>query len=53
VETSGADDEISIHPVGNLSLTFDHRAFDGAYAARFIGRIKQILEADDWMQTDG
>jgi len=48
VETLGDDDEITVHPVGNLSLSFDHRAFDGAYAARFIGRTKQILEADDW-----
>jgi hypothetical protein len=24
-------------PGGNLSLSFDHRAFGGAYAARFIG----------------
>jgi pyruvate dehydrogenase E2 component (dihydrolipoamide acetyltransferase) len=53
VETSGADDEIAVHPVGNLSLSFDHRAFDGAYAARFIGRIKQLLETDDWTPTDG
>jgi pyruvate dehydrogenase E2 component (dihydrolipoamide acetyltransferase) len=53
VETSGADDEIAVHPVGNLSVSFDHRAFDGAYAARFIGRIKQILETDDWTPTDG
>jgi pyruvate/2-oxoglutarate dehydrogenase complex dihydrolipoamide acyltransferase (E2) component len=30
-----------------------HRAFDGAYAARFIGRVKHILEADDWTPTDG
>lgn len=35
-ETPGADDEVAVHPVGNLSLSFDHRAFDGAYAARFI-----------------
>jgi len=30
-----------------------HRAFDGAYAARFIGRVRQILEAGDWTPTDG
>jgi 2-oxoglutarate dehydrogenase E2 component (dihydrolipoamide succinyltransferase) len=52
VETPGADDEIAVHPVGNLSLSFDHRAFDGAYAARFIRRVKQILEADDWAATN-
>jgi 2-oxoglutarate dehydrogenase E2 component (dihydrolipoamide succinyltransferase) len=53
LEIPGADDETAIHPVGNLSLSFDHRAFDGAYAARFIRRIRQILEADAWTPTDG
>jgi 2-oxoglutarate dehydrogenase E2 component (dihydrolipoamide succinyltransferase) len=52
VETSGTDDEIAVHPVGNLSLSFDHRAFDGAYAARFIGRIKQILEEAPIWEVD-
>jgi pyruvate/2-oxoglutarate dehydrogenase complex dihydrolipoamide acyltransferase (E2) component len=38
--------------MGNLSLSFDHRAFDGAYAARFIGRIKQILEEAPIWEVD-
>jgi pyruvate dehydrogenase E2 component (dihydrolipoamide acetyltransferase) len=29
-------------------MAWDHRAFDGAYAARFLGKIKQILETRDW-----
>ncbi|MDQ4133332.1 MAG: 2-oxo acid dehydrogenase subunit E2 [Actinomycetota bacterium] len=41
-------DGIAVHPVGNLALTFDHRAFDGAYAAAFIARCKEILETRDW-----
>ena len=39
---------IAVHPVGNLCLSFDHRAFDGAYAAGFLTRIKEILETRDW-----
>lgn len=39
---------IVIHPVGNLAMTWDHRAFDGAYAARFLARTKEILESQDW-----
>jgi 2-oxoglutarate dehydrogenase E2 component (dihydrolipoamide succinyltransferase) len=34
--------------MGHLSMSWDHRAFDGAYAARFISRVKQILETQDW-----
>jgi 2-oxoglutarate dehydrogenase E2 component (dihydrolipoamide succinyltransferase) len=34
--------------VGNITLTWDHRAFDGAYAASFLRRIKEILETRDW-----
>jgi pyruvate dehydrogenase E2 component (dihydrolipoamide acetyltransferase) len=48
LEVPGAGEVITIHLVGNLSLSFDHRAFDGAYAAGFISRVKQLLEADDW-----
>ena len=39
---------IAVHPVGNLALAFDHRAFDGAYAAAFMARLKEILETRDW-----
>ncbi len=41
-------DGIAVHPVGILALTFDHRAFDGAYAAAFVARVKDILETRDW-----
>ena len=37
-----------MHPVGNLCLSFDHRAFDGAYAARFLVKVKELLETRDW-----
>ena len=39
---------IVIHPVGNLSMSWDHRAFDGAYAAGFLVKVKQLLETRDW-----
>ena len=41
-------DAIAIHAVGNLSLTWDHRAFDGAYCAAFLKRVKEIIETRDW-----
>jgi 2-oxoglutarate dehydrogenase E2 component (dihydrolipoamide succinyltransferase) len=39
---------IVVHPVGNLSMSWDHRAFDGAYAAGFLVTVKEILETRDW-----
>ena len=39
---------IAVHPVGNLAISFDHRAYDGAYASAFLARIKEILETRDW-----
>jgi len=41
-------DGIAIHPVGNLVLSFDHRAFDGAYASAFMAYVKEIVETRDW-----
>lgn len=41
---------IVIHPVGNLAMAWDHRAFDGAYAAGFLVKVKQLLETRDWSQ---
>lgn len=41
-------EHVVVHPVGNLVLGWDHRAFDGAYAAAFLNGIKQRLEALDW-----
>jgi pyruvate dehydrogenase E2 component (dihydrolipoamide acetyltransferase) len=39
---------IVVHPVGNLAMSWDHRAFDGAYAAGFLKKVKEILETRDW-----
>ncbi|HEX2576646.1 MAG TPA: dihydrolipoamide acetyltransferase family protein [Aquihabitans sp.] len=41
---------VVVHPVGNLCLSFDHRAFDGAYAAAFLARVRDILQTRDWSQ---
>jgi pyruvate/2-oxoglutarate dehydrogenase complex dihydrolipoamide acyltransferase (E2) component len=37
-------DSIAIRPMVNLCLSFDHRALDGAEAARFLGAVKTRLE---------
>lgn len=39
---------IAVHPVGNLAISFDHRAYDGAYSSAFLARLKEILETRDW-----
>jgi len=31
-----------------LALAWDHRAFDGAYAAAFLNGLKEHLEGHDW-----
>lgn len=41
-------DSIAIRPVGILAQSFDHRAFDGAYSAAFLNRVRDILEQHDW-----
>jgi 2-oxoglutarate dehydrogenase E2 component (dihydrolipoamide succinyltransferase) len=50
VELPDGSDAIAIHPVGTLALSFDHRAFDGAYASAFLARCRDILETRDWSQ---
>ena len=42
------EESIAIHSTGLLALTFDHRAVDGAYAARFLQRIGEILFNYEW-----
>jgi 2-oxoglutarate dehydrogenase E2 component (dihydrolipoamide succinyltransferase) len=36
---------VAIRPIGNLCLSWDHRALDGAEAARFLGDVKARLES--------
>src|SRR5262245_33776571 len=48
VEGPDGDDAIAVHSVGFLSLAWDHRAFDGAYAASFLNAMRVVLETRDW-----
>jgi 2-oxoglutarate dehydrogenase E2 component (dihydrolipoamide succinyltransferase) len=49
VPISTDDGEVlAVHNIGNLALSWDHRAMDGAYAARFLAAIKHVLEHRDW-----
>lgn len=48
VEGPDGEDAIAIRPVGVLALAWDHRAFDGAYAAAFLRTMKETLETRDW-----
>jgi 2-oxoglutarate dehydrogenase E2 component (dihydrolipoamide succinyltransferase) len=46
VVESPEGDLIAIHPMTYLCMSWDHRALDGADAARFLGNVKARLE--DW-----
>jgi len=46
-DAHGAE-SIAIRPIGLLGLAWDHRAFDGAYAAAFLDRLRTIIETRDW-----
>jgi 2-oxoglutarate dehydrogenase E2 component (dihydrolipoamide succinyltransferase) len=48
VTDPAGNEAIAIHSVGNLSMGWDHRAFDGAYASAFLRRVCEILETRDW-----
>jgi pyruvate/2-oxoglutarate dehydrogenase complex dihydrolipoamide acyltransferase (E2) component len=48
VETAEGD-AIAARPTAIVGQSFDHRAFDGAYSAAFLKRLKSILEARDWV----
>ena len=44
----GTGDTIGIRKIGMLGQSFDHRAFDGAYAASFLKEVKNIIEEFNW-----
>jgi len=48
IELPDGSDGIAVHPTGLLAINFDHRAIDGAYAAAFLAKVKEILETRDW-----
>jgi pyruvate/2-oxoglutarate dehydrogenase complex dihydrolipoamide acyltransferase (E2) component len=39
---------ITARPIGMVGQSFDHRAFDGAYSAAFLSRLKALMEGRDW-----
>ena len=41
-------DSVAIRRVAIVGQSFDHRAFDGAYAAGLLRRLKEIVESRDW-----
>jgi pyruvate/2-oxoglutarate dehydrogenase complex dihydrolipoamide acyltransferase (E2) component len=41
-------DFVAPRMIGVIGQSFDHRAFDGAYSAAFLSRLKQILETRNW-----
>jgi 2-oxoglutarate dehydrogenase E2 component (dihydrolipoamide succinyltransferase) len=48
VEADDGTEAIAVHSVGMLGLSFDHRAFDGAYATAFLARVREIVETRPW-----
>ena len=50
VSLPDGSESITIHSVGILALAFDHRVVDGAYAAAFLARMKEIIETWNWAQ---
>lgn len=50
IESSDGTDSIAIRHTGILSLTWDHRVFDGSIALLFLNSIKEKLEKTDWSQ---
>jgi len=47
VQDELGNDVIAIRPIMNLTLTYDHRLVDGAYAGMFLQELRQRLETWD------
>jgi 2-oxoglutarate dehydrogenase E2 component (dihydrolipoamide succinyltransferase) len=41
-------DAIAVHPVGIIGLVYDHRAFDGSTASKFLMHLRDSLEQRNW-----
>ena len=50
IQSQDGTDSIAIRHTGVLSLTWDHRVFDGSIALLFLNHIKDKLENADWLQ---
>src|SRR4051812_22525423 len=44
IEDENGNDAIAIRPMMNVTLTYDHRLIDGAYAGRFLKELRERLE---------
>lgn len=44
VADRGDGPRVEVGRVGVLTLSFDHRVLDGAYAAAYLGRVRELLE---------
>lgn len=42
------EESLAIRSIGLASINFDHRAVDGAYVARFLARLAEIMSGRDW-----
>jgi hypothetical protein len=47
------DDHIGIHEYLSLTISFDHDIIDGAPAARFATRLKELIENGHGLYTEG
>ena len=50
VSDDNGNDAIAIRSMMNITLTYDHRLVDGAYAGRFLRDLKHRLET--WVESD-
>jgi 2-oxoglutarate dehydrogenase E2 component (dihydrolipoamide succinyltransferase) len=39
---------VAVRPVGNIGMSFDHRAVDGAYASAFLADVRRTVQERDW-----
>ncbi len=51
IEDELGQDVIAIRPIMNITLTYDHRLVDGAYAGRFLKALRERLEG--WEGEEG
>ncbi len=48
IPTDNGEYGVAVHPMGNITMSFDHRANDGAYCSAFLAKVKQIVQTRDW-----
>jgi 2-oxoglutarate dehydrogenase E2 component (dihydrolipoamide succinyltransferase) len=53
VQDAELGEVIAVRSMVYLAITYDHRIVDGADAARFLGTVKERLEADQFHGDHG